>query len=159
MTFNWFPILWLGFVFIIIIVNIANLFVVPYKGKQRIRAYLAASGAQNITVSYHWFGGDRYTSTYDVTYEDMAGHSYSTACVMSSSFWGEKPIYWLDGPRGAAPVAASDYQLSGAGSPKRALPPENKRTAVPASSKDQLISQLLAENKQLRLELQRLQTK
>ena len=86
MLVYWFLILWFGFVLTIIIVN---LIVVPYQQKQRIRAYLTESGARNVTVGYQWFSGKRYYNTYAVTYEDSAGNSYSTACVISGSFWGE----------------------------------------------------------------------
>ncbi len=94
-----FLILWFGFVLTMIT---ASLIVVPRQGKARICTYLEARGVRNITVEYRWFSNDRYYSPYAVTYQDATGVFHSTTCVTPCAFWGDKPIYWLDSPRGIA---------------------------------------------------------
>ncbi len=101
----------------------------------RIQQYVEVRGGRDVKVTSTHDGG-RDNWGFRVTYKDRHDITRVRRCKVSATvFANEEPIFWLD-----------DLQIAG------------KETAVtlptpPSSTKEQIISNLSAENEQLRTEM------
>lgn len=109
--------------------------------KNRIKAEVKAHGGSDIHISWAIGTGDRGTFTYNVSFVDTRNHRHQTRCkVQSFSF--NNVLYWTRSPK---ELMQPDLAI--------AAPPQ---PPYPASSKEQIIADLTAENERLQAEINRL---
>jgi len=89
--------------------------------------YLTEIGATDITIRYRVFRSDWYHSAWYVTYKDAVGRTHETVCTVRRFFWLTPKLLWDDQPQ----VASKQ-----------------------GDDTEQIISDLMSENAQLRSKLQ-----
>ena len=126
----------LGMLFLLAIVTFMSL--LDRRNKGRIATEIRRVGGEPVEISFQFVGYDRDNQHYNVQFADVLGRKHETRCKAniwtSNLFWKRTPAELL-----------SD------------LPVEDDRwsqlIADPGSSKEQLIDDLVAENKRLREQL------
>ena len=108
------------------------------KNKERIETEIRRVGGEPVEIAFQFVGYDRDNQHYNVQFADVLGRKHETRCKVN--IW-QNHLFWQRTPA----ELLSD------------LPVEDARwsrlRADPGSSKEQLIDDLVAENKRLREQL------
>ena len=114
---------------------------------KRIRKYVEEKGGLNVRVT-DTHEADRDTWTFKVSYQDSQGVQYHTRCkILQKLGNNNSPIYWLE-ELFQSVGKSKDVRLE----EQTAVPPP----PLPLSSKEQIISDLTAENERLQAKLEQL---
>ncbi|MCA9990404.1 MAG: hypothetical protein H6666_00485 [Ardenticatenaceae bacterium] len=129
-----------GFVLLLFVVLAIGMFMSmrDRKNKERIDTEIRRVGGEPLEIAFKFVGYDRDNQHYNVQFTDILGRKHETRCKVnvwnSNLFWQQTPAELL------SDLPAADERWS-------------RLRDDPASSKEQIISDLVAENERLREQL------
>ena len=138
-------------------------YAISRKNKALIKQTITRLGGENIKITSIWvFGSNKGGSTYNISFTDRLNIEYKTSCTTkvfgNQLFWTKTPVLLIRQRQ----RAIQEYRLHLFNNPKHTPEQATKhtrQTPVHLSSKEQLLDNLLTENKWLREELERVRHK